>query len=340
MPKKSKAPKGTYWRGNTLWGRYKINGQEYRWSLETDDPKLAKKRRDEGKNQALRRQADRNRLIFEDLIPGWDRHIRGQVSEKTVQRYLSSLDQISHLLEGRYLDEIDAKLIGQIIEERQLEEVTHATIKRDLVALSSVVNFAVLTGKMDNNPVVPRMSLINERRDPIVLPTDEQIFKIISHAPGMFANLIEAAWKTGCRQGELSQAKRSQLDTDRKQLTILKAKRGKIRVIDLEPFKAHEFFSALPVKLPYLFWHDDGVNYKNVSSRFRAISLSLAEKDSSFVPFRFHHLRHRHAVDWLKSGRSLYDLQKRLGHESLKTTEMYLIYLTPEEERSVKFAKV
>jgi integrase/recombinase XerD len=53
--------------------------------------------------------------------------------------------------------------------------------------------------------------------------------------------------------------------------------------------------------------------------------------------FTFHQLRHLHAVEWLKSGRSIYDLQKRLGHRSIKTTEIYLEFLTPEEERIVKF---
>ena len=56
-----------------------------------------------------------------------------------------------------------------------------------------------------------------------------------------------------------------------------------------------------------------------------------------FRRFRFHHLRHRHAVDWLKSGRDIYSLQGRLGHTSIKTTEMYLAYLTPEEIQAAKF---
>jgi integrase/recombinase XerD len=48
-------------------------------------------------------------------------------------------------------------------------------------------------------------------------------------------------------------------------------------------------------------------------------------------------LRHRHAVDWLKGGGDIYTLQGRLGHTSIKTTEMYLDYLTPEEVQIAKF---
>ena len=43
-----------------------------------------------------------------------------------------------------------------------------------------------------------------------------------------------------------------------------------------------------------------------------------------------------HAVEWLRSGRSIYALQHRLGHDSIKTTEVYLKYLTPEEQQRAK----
>jgi integrase/recombinase XerD len=61
------------------------------------------------------------------------------------------------------------------------------------------------------------------------------------------------------------------------------------------------------------------------------------KQDQDFRPFRFHDLRHVHAVNWLKSGRSIYSLQQRLGHTSVKTTEIYLAYLTPEEKQKAMF---
>src|SRR3954447_11949849 len=92
-----------------------------------------------------------------------------------------------------------------------------------------------------------------------------------------------------------------------------------------------------------VFWHGRGESYANVASRFRAMVLSArkaAQREKrDFRPFRFHDLRHRFAVDYLKNRQgSLYDLQQHLGHGSVKVTEPYLDYLTPEEVRDAKQA--
>ena len=125
-------------------------------------------------------------------------------------------------------------------------------------------------------------------------------------------------------------------------LTIV-GKRNKLRVIDLAPFDGYDFFATLPayVGKPFLFWHDAGAPYTSFAPTFNKLinrTEAWAKADGvEFRRFRFHHLRHRHAVDWLKSGRDIYSLQGRLGHTSIKTTEMYLEYLTPAEVQAAKF---
>ncbi len=68
---------------------------------------------------------------------------------------------------------------------------------------------------------------------------------------------------------------------------------------------------------PLLFWHSAGASYKNFSSQFAAIVARTARWAAAngieFQPFRFHDLRHWHAVHWLKSGRSIYELQAPAG---------------------------
>jgi integrase/recombinase XerD len=336
MPQKP--PHGCYWRGTFLWGRVLVRGKEYRWSLDTDDAKIAKARRAAGKARILAVKHGDARQSFQEVAEAWTEWIPHQVAKSTVARYAVSLGQLDPFLAGKFLDEIDGRLIADIIRGRQgADDITNATVKRDLVALSSVMNFAMDQGWTESNPVLPRLKRIKERRDPIVLPRAEDVDKMIARAPGMLAQIIAAARGTGCRQNELIGAKCAQLDLKARTLTII-GKGNKLRVIDLAPFGGVEVFAALPpgiAKAP-IFRTGEGRRFANVASQIATITRELAARDASFARFRFHDLRHLHAVEWLRSGRSLYDLQHRLGHASITTTEGYLKYLTPDEQRRAK----
>lgn len=366
---KRKTPPGCFWREGILYGRVQTGGQDIKWSLRTDDPVVAASRRkaERARVVASQRYGD-HRRTFAEAMESWGKFIVNEISAKTMTRYTSSLTVLQPHLEGLYLDEIDKKLIGEIVASRRDTftvprgkkmpiKVTIATIKRDLTAVSSVLDHCVDEEWIETNavrlwlnPGRRRKARLRERRDPIVLPEPEHIQMVIDRAPGLFREMIRTALKTGARLDELAKGQRPHLDKARKQLTVV-GKRNKLRVIDLEDAGEDfglEVLSALPIALETkaLFWHrKDGiaVPYRQVSTNFRRIVASVAKQaqkqDQSFRPFRFHDLRHVHAVDWLKSGRSIYVLQKRLGHTNLQTTEMYLEYLTPEEEQTAKLGK-
>ncbi len=44
-----------------------------------------------------------------------------------------------------------------------------------------------------------------------------------------------------------------------------------------------------------------------------------------------HALRHAHAVEQVREGATLPEVQKQLGHESIATTNTYLAHVTPED---------
>jgi integrase/recombinase XerD len=342
MSKRKAAPPGCFWRGDILWGRIQVRGRDIKWSLRTNDPAAARRRRKEYQEQAVARAYyGEQRRTFAEVLEAWGKVITREVAPRTAARYAVSLGQLQPFLDGLYLDQVDGARVAEIIRLRQAHKITNATIKRDLVALSSVINFAIGQAWTEANPVPSRMRLLKERRDPIMLPEHSHIRMVIDRAPGMFANLVEIACKTGARQEELVNARREQFDHVRRTLSLI-GKGNKRRTIDLDPFDGYDALRSLPTALggAFLFWHHQGQRYRNVASRFRALVADVAERakkqGKEFRPFRFHDLRHRHAVDWLQSGRSIYDLQQRLGHKSVKTTEIYLEFLTAEEARTVK----
>jgi integrase/recombinase XerD len=377
VAKRPKAPKGCYWREGVLWGRIQAGGRDHRWTLRTDDPAVAKQRREiESKRLVASVHFGDHRRTLGEAVEAWCRFIAKKISKKTLKRYLSSLAALQPHLEGLYLDEVDKKLIGSIVDSRQNTPyvpkgkkhpitVTVATVKRDLTALSSVFDFCIDEEWISTNPAMDwlkpghrKKSRLQERRDPIVLPEATHIEMVIARAPGLFAEMVRAAVKTGARLDELAKGARRHFDGERKQLTVV-GKRNKLRVIALEDAGedfGHRLFSNLPasIETKALFWYrppkgkqtaeEPGARpYSQVSGNFRRIVRAVAKQAQKqaqdFRPFTFHDLRHYHAVQWLKSGRSIYVLKDRLGHTSVKTTEMYLAYLTAEEKHRVMFGR-
>lgn len=330
-----------YDRGGIKWARFQVDGREFRGSLSTGNEKVARKRAREWRRREIGiAKFGEDRKSYTEAFALWTPHIADQVSATTAQRYAVSLGQLEQWLKPLYVDEIDKETISTIVRERRSQGVKTATIRRDLTALSSVIEFAIDEGWRDeNNPAERRQKKLKERRDPIVLPLAVDIAYVIDRAPGNLACMIEAARDSGCRQDELAKAERRLLDRERRQLTI-RRKGNQIRTS--LPEAAWTAISGIPAHLKgkWLFWHGNGEPYRNVSARFNEL-VKTAQKTAQlegreFRPFTFHHLRHFYAVWYLKNGGNIYALQQHLNHKSITTTEGYLNFLTPEEALRAK----
>ncbi len=332
----------TFRRGRIWWARFQVNGKEFRGSLSTSHGPTARKRAREWRDREIgAARFGENRKTYQEAFTAWSSHIVTQVGARTAERYAVSLGQLEAILTPLYVDEIDKATIAAIVTTRRGAGVTTATIRRDLTAVSSVIEYSIEEGWRDeSNPALRRLKKLKERRDPIVLPLAEDIAYVIARAPGNFAKLIEAARDSGCRQDELVTAERRLLDRDRKQLTI-RRKGNEIRTISLSE-AAWAVMGSIPAHLTgkWLFWHGNGEPYRNVSARFnelvKAAQKAAQAEKREFRPMTFHHLRHFYAVWYLKNGGNIYALQQHLNHRSITTTEIYLDYLTPEEAARAK----
>lgn len=339
MPKGKRA--NIYQRGATWWARCSVAGVEHRHSLRTSDERIAQRRAQEWRERLIAQaHFGERRPTWEEAFIAWSKHIAHNVAPKTAQRYAVSLGQIEPFVRGLFVDQIDKALVSDIVKSRRGQGATTATIRRDLTALSSVLSFCEDEYDLEGNAAKARLGKLREKREPIVLPAVADVERVIARAPGALASMIRIAWLTGCRQDELASAERRNVDWKRGQLTIV-GKGRKLRAVPLSP-KALTVLHRTPAALgcEWLFQHD-GEPYRNVASRFREIVLSAqkaAQREGrQFRPFRFHDLRHLYAVEELKRGRSIYALQQIMGHGTVKVTEMYLAYLTPEEVTRSKY---
>ena len=269
MAKRAKAPPGCYWRGSTLWAKAMVGGRMSWWSLDTSDPAIAKKRREAGKARLLAdaKHGDAKRSL-EEAIVAWEGNLTRQVAngvlgQKTETRYLVSIKQLAPYLDGKALSDIDLRLLTEIVEAREQKGVTNATIKRDLVALSSLMNFALDKGWVEHNPVLIKLPRVKEGKHLIEPPRREDIDLALSRAPGMLGPLARLAMATGARLDELVTLKRDQIDHARQQLVIV-GKGNKRRVVDLRVMNAYALIAALPAYV--------GSPYRVLARQGRAVS--------------------------------------------------------------------
>lgn len=328
----------TYLRGRIWWGRIQVDGVVLKKSLRTSSRAKARELARAWKEEVdLARVTGQPRLIWDDAVLRYLTEIvPGAIKDSTADRYKVSLRQVLGFLEGKVVASLGMKDIAELVGERKKQGATNATIKRDLTAVSRVFAACQTWEACEHNPAQDflKKGTIRERRDPIVLPTAAEIETAIEKAPNdSWRSILRIAKTTGMRQGEIISLHVRQVDLERKAVSLDKTKTDSPRVVSLEPpirDQAAATFAATleKVKSGLVFPSPSGEEYANFSSNYNQWASRAG------VTFRFHDLRHFFAVSYLRAGGDIYDLQKTLGHASIKTTEIYLAYLTPQEQKA------
>lgn len=323
-----------YRRGKTYWGRVQVAGKEYRGSLQTRDRSEALERLRKWLKEVGRAKFyGAQRLTWKEAVLHYVETDMASVSESTAKRYKVSFNMVEAHLERYHLDEIGPRQISELIATRRREGASNATINRDLTAVSRVMAAGLGTGASEHNPARDYdRSLNRERRDPIELPTAAEIERAAIEAPFPgWAEIIRFAALTGMRQAEILSLEWRGVDLARGSITLHRTKGRRLRVVPLAgPLltEAGTLLGTLPREQPLVFGRKGQTPLRNFPSRFAAWRVKAK------VAFRFHDLRHWFAVTYLQRGGNIYDLQRILGHGSIKTTEIYLDYLTPGERRA------
>ena len=139
------------------------------------------------------------------------------------------------------------------------------------------------------------------------------------------AQVIRLLLYTGARKREILDARWERIDFGRRILTVPLSKSGKPRYIPLSD-AAMELLQSLPrdPEIPWVFF--------NPKTKKPPVSIFYAwdsiRKKVGLGEVRLHDLRHSFASFLVNSGRSLYEVQKLLGHYDPKVTMRYA-HLSP-----------
>lgn len=327
-------PENLYKRGRVWWGRIQFGNKDLRKSLRTDRKTEAVKRLGVWREELDHaRYYGQHRMLWGDAVGRYCLEVMpGAIKPSTAQRYIVSFGAVKASLDGKFVDAIGRKEIAALVSARKRDKVTNATIARDLTAVSRVLASAIGWGVAEHNAALEYdRSLVRERRDPIDLPTAEEVKRAVESAKS-FGQVILLAAQTGMRQSELLTLTWRQVELNRRVINVGRSKTDQPRAIPLDgPLlgEAHGTLSGTVrhATCPLVFWHGDGQPWRNFAANFKAW------RDREGIRFRFHDLRHFFAVEYLRRGGYIYDLQGILGHASIKTTEVYLAFLTPEQKQ-------
>ncbi len=124
----------------------------------------------------------------------------------------------------------------------------------------------------------------------------------------------------GCRKRELLDSQWSHFDLERRTWRIPLSKNGKARHVPLSA-------DVLAILAQVPRWDDCPYVVPNPKTKKPYVSFfyswDTARKQAGLPEVRVHDLRHSTASFLVNSGRSLYEVQKILGHTQLKTTQRY-----------------
>jgi integrase/recombinase XerD len=324
-------PQRLYRRDGVFYARVTVDGIEHRQSLKTRDRAEAERRLErwlEGKSP----YKGTIRHTFLEAAALWVS--AGEWKPKTFAGYRKLLNILEAHFGHLFWDQVDKATLMRFMDERREAGSGTATINRYLSVISGIADHVrELPGWPEINPVklLPKKTR-REKRRPYVRPPASHIEAYFERMHGTFGDLCRFALLTGARKDEVALLTADDAKNGKAQLWETKSK---FRVISLPP-EAQAIVERQPKhKSGYLFVTRNGDAYKRVTEMWREVmtrAQNLAQREGRVLHrMRFHDLRHEYAIRYLENGGNLYTLQKLLGHGSIKQTEWYLRYLTPEQ---------
>lgn len=259
-------------------------------------------------------------------------------------------------LNGLLINRIAIVTVEKFITIRQAQGMNISTLRRILVTLGQILNYAVRHRYIDHNPLRdaerPRERGVNhEEGDKIKVLTPDQIKILLEHVSNpKYHTFFLMSIMTGARAGELLGLKWPDIDWNPKQPQVYvqrtfnkgrfftpKTKNSR-RKIDLAPAvirSLKKWRLACPAtELDLIFPNKAGspMDSDNLTKRY----FHPALKAANLPKIRFHDLRHTYASLLIEQGENIKYVQTQLGHATPTVTlNVYAHLMKPANQEAV-----
>lgn len=216
---------------------------------------------------------------------------------------------------GKYLQEIDAKLIEQF-KSMRIAKVKGSTVNRDLELLKHIYTKAIDFGYATTNPV-KGIKFFKESQGRTRFLNKHEITVLLDNCEGLLKSMVLTAIYTGMRRGELLNLKWQDIDPLNREITVTQTKNNRVKNIPMNKTLFEELMK-LPRNSEYVFANPDGSGYRNLRHQFEA-----ALKRANLTGVCWYTLRHTFASHLAMNGVDLRSIADLLGDKTLQMVMRY-----------------
>ncbi|MBP7024156.1 MAG: tyrosine-type recombinase/integrase [Bacteroidales bacterium] len=262
-------------------------------------------------------------MDIENLIAVFERKLMIQrYSTSSIKNYSSSVRSFLHVAEKRFdqPDELNENEIEKYVFWKIRKDNISSSYQRMIVAAIDKFYYSVVGKNLSIRHLYPSRK---KHELPKYLTRAEVKRMLQSITNPKHACIIKLLYGCGLRLNELLHLKISDIDSENMLIYIRNSKGNKDRVVMLSPTLLADLRSYYKSYHPkyYLFEGQDGGMYSAKS--VQTIVKTAATKAGITKPVSPHILRHSFATHLLENGTGIRYIQQLLGHNSVKTTEIY-----------------
>jgi len=317
-------------QGYTWYIRRFIGGKEYWKSCRTADKRLAQEilkkveAEDERLKQGLSLPGEIKQISLEEFKATYLAARANRFAERTLQTDAEKLELFEKFIGNgtRQVSSIVSREVEKFREKR-LKEVKPTTVNISLAHLRAAYQWAEDQGYTLKNPfAIKHLKIRQDKKIPKAMtPSETEAFFNATGEP--YKPLFYFIYATGCRRSEALRLTWESLDFQAKTITFTRTKGKKDRALPMTLEVAH-LLNTLP--------RDNDKVFPYSPCWVTHLFKMFRKKAGIGMQYTLHSLRHTCATDLLRSGVSIYTVQKMLGHSSIAVTERYL-HALPEDLR-------
>ena len=307
-----------YKRNNLWWVRFTTpSGQRVRRPTGTDNKQKAQEFHDGLRAEIwkIQKLGEKPRHVWEEAVVRW---LKEKAHKATIHADKMHFRWLDQYLRGKVLSSINRDLIDRLIEARQAENITAATVNRMLQVLRAVLRMAERDWEwIEKAPVI---RLLPEPKRRVRWLTREEADRLLAQLPEHLAEMARFSLATGLRQRNVADLEWSQMDLG-KRIAWIHPDQAKARKAIAVPLNSDAMLvlRRLHGKHPKFVFVYRGKPVHQVNTK----AWKGALKRTGIEDFRWHDLRHTWASWHVQAGTPQHILQELGGWETALMVRRY-----------------